>query len=80
MITFTHKETLPRTHLYTPTIHAIVDAPMMWRQLISSRPPLPLSHRAAKLHVVRAHTVLVPMSFGAAPLDRAALFMVISGP
>lgn len=66
--------------MHTPTIHAIVDAPMMWRQLVSSLPPLPIPHRAAKLHMVGAHAVLVPMSFGAAPLDHAALFMVLSGP
>lgn len=67
-------------HTHTPTIHAIVDAPMMRRHLISSRPSLSLSHRAPKLHMVRAHTELVPMSFGAAPLDHAALFMVLSAP
>lgn len=30
--------------------------------------------------MVRAHTVLVPMSFRASPLDHAALFMVLTGP
>ncbi|KAF3843980.1 hypothetical protein F7725_016028 [Dissostichus mawsoni] len=56
------------------------NAPMVWRQLVSSRPPLPVSHRAAELHMVGAQTVLVPMSFRAAPLDHASLFVVLWGP
>lgn len=62
------------------TIHPIVDAAMMRRELISSRPPLSVSYRASKLDVVRAHVVLVSLRFGAAPLDQTALFVVLRVP
>lgn len=64
----------------TRTIHSIVDAAMMRRELISSRPPLSVSYRAAKLHMVGAHVVLVSLRFRAAPLDQTALFMLLCVP
>lgn len=64
----------------TRTIHSIVDAAMMRRELISSRPPLSVSSRASKLDVVGAHVVLVSLGFRAAPLDQAALFVVLCVP
>lgn len=62
------------------TVHPIVDAAMMRRELISSRPPLSVSTRASKLDMVGAHVVLVSLRFGAAPLDQAALFVVLCVP
>lgn len=62
------------------TIHPIVDAAMVRRELISSRPPLSVSYRASKLDMVGAHVVLVSLRFGAAPLDQTALFVVLRAP
>lgn len=62
------------------TVHSIVDAAMMRRELISSRPPLSVSYRASKLDMVGAHAVLVSLRFGAAPLDQTALFVVLCVP
>lgn len=61
----------------TLTIHAIIDAAVMRRQLVSGWPPLPLSNGAAELHLVRAQTVLMPVGLGAPALDHTALFMMI---
>lgn len=62
-------------YIHAPTIHSIIDATVMWRKLVSHRPPLPLPHGAAKLHMVGAHAVLVPVSFRAASLDHEGLFV-----